>query len=210
MNTVYINVEFGLPSDLTSTAVADRITYVKGLDDRGTIIVINAVEGLLINEMAELIAGDIAGASMFDSITFDVFTGDELDVRLTHEQTVEALKAGALVMTHDGEKIKVEKGITVNCEKIRAVSTEFGIYTDIAKTVNEKYIGKFHNNRDGQVAVATAIKAYLERLETANVLQDPDAYVDPNYESKDDYMFAGVEYDDTDSLERVFLTVLVK
>lgn len=181
--------------------------------DEDVVNVINSVEGLGTVEQAQIIAGMIAGTAINDSITYDVVEGTDLVLRLTHTETVTALESGSLVLTHDGEKIKVEQGITTgkdvdgNACKIRPIRARHAILADLMKVAHDKYIGKLPNNADGQATLISAMMAYLERLENQNVLSAPKVILDPNNKSIGDQVFLIVSYVEIDSMERIFLTI---
>jgi hypothetical protein len=160
-------------------------------------------------EYAPYVAGLIAGTAINKSITYAQVPLDDVNKRLTNAQITAALEAGSLVLVHDGEKVKVEQGLMTSGKKIRAIRSRQAIATDITKTAADAYIGKIDNNPDGQAALIAAVKAYLERLEAANVLMGPVVTLDPQYESKGDSVYLLISYVEVDSMERIFLTINV-
>ncbi|QHZ58596.1 phage tail sheath protein [Brevibacillus sp. NSP2.1] len=160
-------------------------------------------------EYAPYIAGLIAGTAINKSITYAQVPLDDVNKRLTNAQITAALEAGSLVLVHDGEKVKVEQGLMTSGKKIRAIRARQAIATDITKTAADAYIGKIDNNPDGQAALISAIKAYLERLEASNVLMDPAVTLDPEYESVGDSVYLLISFAHVDSIERIFLTINV-
>ncbi|PPA87897.1 phage tail sheath protein [Brevibacillus laterosporus] len=178
--------------------------------------VANLIVGGLVNgkeypscEYAAYIAGLIAGTPINKSITYARLPLDDVNKRLTNAQIEEALEAGSLVLVHNGDYVLVEKGQLTSGAKIRKIRGRQAISTDIPKTAASEYIGKLDNNRDGQAALIAAIKAYLERLGKANVLEDPVVTLDPEFESKGDAVFLYIAYTETDSMERIFLRIHV-
>lgn len=181
------------------------------LDDE---YIVNIVNGVIWNgqsysssEIAPYVAGRIAGTPINQSITYTIVPAEEVQPRLTNAQTKTALEAGSLVLTHDGEKVKVEQGICTSGSKIRSVRARQSIATAITKTAADSYIGRIDNHADGQAALIAAVKAYLETLETANVLTAPSVGLDPAFPSVGDAVYLAISYTEVDSMERVFLTV---
>lgn len=161
------------------------------------------------SEFAPYIAGLVAATPINKSITYTVVPADDVTKRLTNSQTITALQAGSLVLTHDGEKVKIEQGLTTSGEKIRSISARQAVSTDIAKTAKDSYIGKIDNNEAGQTALMNAIKAYLENLQASNVLTELKVELDPQRPSIGDAVFLKISYREIDSMERIFLTVNV-
>lgn len=178
--------------------------------------VINLVNGVVIEdkeyssgEYAAYIAGLVAGTPINQSITYTTVRVDDVTKRLKNSEIEGALKKGSLVLMHDGEKVKVEQGVTTSGDKIRKVSGRQAISTDIERTARESYIGKLDNNEAGQMTLISAIKSYLERLETENVLTDQIVDLDPQRESIGDKVYLVISYTEIDSMERIFLTINV-
>ncbi|MBR8661125.1 phage tail sheath subtilisin-like domain-containing protein [Brevibacillus sp. NL20B1] len=160
-------------------------------------------------EYAPYLAGLIAGTAINRSITYAQVALEDVNKRLTTTQVREALEAGSLVLIHDGEKVKVVTGLVTSGKKIRVIRARQAIATDITMTAADAYIGKIDNNPDGQAALISAIKAYLERLEANNVLMDPAVMLDPENESVGDSVFLLISFAHVDSIERIFLTINV-
>ncbi|MFB9328603.1 phage tail sheath subtilisin-like domain-containing protein [Paenibacillus aurantiacus] len=177
---------------------------------------VNLISGVNVNgteyasaAFAPYIAGLIAGTGINKSITYAPVGASDVTKRLRHSEIQKALQTGSLVLVHDGEKVKVEQGLTASKLKIRAIRARQAISTDIAKTAADSYIGKLDNNADGQAALISAVKAYLERLELNNVLTDIAVGLDPDRASVGDSVFLLISYREIDSMERIFLTVRV-
>jgi Phage tail sheath C-terminal domain/Phage tail sheath protein subtilisin-like domain len=183
------------------------------LSDDYTVNLISGVEyaGDVLNstEFAPFIAGLIAGTPINRSITFKQLPVSDVTKRLTNSQIKTALQAGSLVLVHDGEKVKVEQGLVTSKKKIRAIRARQAVSTDVSKTANDSYIGKIDNNADGHAALISAVKAYLETLENANVLTDIVVGLDPQRASEGDSVFLAISYREIDSMERIFLTINV-
>jgi hypothetical protein len=180
--------------------------------------VVNLISGVTIegvdyssSDYAPFIAGLVAGTPINASITYAVVPVDDVTKRLKNSDIVTALQAGSLVLVNDGEKVKVEQGLTTTKKKIRSIRARHAIATAIDKTARDNYIGKLNNNADGQAALISAVKAYLEQLENSNVLilSDNAVGLDPQHESSGDTVFLAINYTEVDSMEHVFLTVNV-
>ena len=184
--------------------------------------VVNLISGVVLGDGTELtsaeyasyIAGLIAGTAINKSITYSALPIADVTKRLRNSEINTALTSGSLVLVHDGKQVKVEQGITTDSDatkrgKIRIMRARQAVATDIPATARDRYIGKIDNNPAGQAALISAIKAYLETLETNNVLMEPVVTLDPQRPSVGDSVFLAVSYTEVDSMERIFLTINV-
>jgi len=178
--------------------------------------IVNLINGVKIGadtltsaQFAPYVAGVIAGSAVNRSITYAPVAVDDVTKRLTNAQIKTALQAGSLVLSHDGEKVKVEQGLTTSKKKIRAIRARQAVATDVTRTAADSYIGKIDNNADGQAALISAVKAYLETLENANVLTDIQVGLHPQYASTGDSVYLLISYREIDSMERIFLEINV-
>lgn len=184
--------------------------------------VVNLINGVILADGTELhsglyasyIAGLIAGTAINKAITYAELPVVDVNKRFKNSEIESALTSGSLVLVNDGRKVKIEQGVTTNSSeqkrgKIRAIRARQAVATDISYTATDNYIGKLDNNADGQAALISAVKAYLETLEKENVLTKPAVGLDPNYESVGDSVYLAVSYVETDSMERIFLTINV-
>lgn len=181
------------------------------------------------------LAGLIAGTPLQISCTFaplmelkscTSYKKDELDSRID---------LGELVLFNDGEKIKVARGVnslvTVSenkrggFKKIKLVQLMHLIQSDIKKAAEDNYIGKYANNYDNKVLLASAIYGYLLELERAGLAErgqslcriDLEAQrnylISTGYKTKDgrgqeDWEEIDIMYGDTD--DKVFLKARAK
>lgn len=184
--------------------------------------VVNLINGVVLANGSELhsgkyaayIAGLIAGTPINKAITYVELPVVDVNKRFKNSEVESALISGSLVLVNDGRKVKVEQGVTTDSNeqkrgKIRATRARQAVATDIAFTATDNFIGKIDNNADGQAALISAVKAYLETLENENVLTDPDVVLDPNFKSVGDSVYLAVSYVETDSMERIFFTINV-
>lgn len=178
--------------------------------------VVNLINGVEISganyssaAYAPYIAGLIAGTAINKSVTYTQVRVDDVTKRLRNSEIKTALQAGSLVLVNDGVKVKVEQGLVASGKKIRTIRARQAVSTDIATTAADSYIGKIDNNKDGQMALISAIKAYLEQLEDNNVLTDIEVGLDPQRESAGDSVFLAISFTEIDSMEKIYLTINV-
>ena len=131
-------------------------------------------------EYTSRIAGLLAGTPMTISATFaplkEVIGFDQL----TKEQMDQAIGKGQLILYHDGEKIKIARGVNSfttttqdkgeSFKKIKIVDAMHMIEDDIKKTCEDSYIGKYSNSYDNKCVLITAIQAYLDQLVLEGIL----------------------------------------
>jgi hypothetical protein len=177
---------------------------------------VNLISGVVIDgtsytsaKYAPWIAGLVAGTPINRAITYLVAPVADVVTRFTNAQTKTSLSKGSLVLTNDGEKVKVEQGLTTSVSKIRKQRARQAVLNDVTKTASDSYIGQIDNNADGQAALISAVKAYLETLEDANVLTKPSVKLDPQFQSIGDSVYLSISYKEVDSAERIFLTINV-
>ena len=133
-------------------------------------------------EYCSRIAGLLAGTPLQMSATY--FTLPEvIDVpKFTKSELDAKVDAGQFVIFHDGEKVKVARAVnslvTVGATKsedyksIKIVDIMDLIYSDVKRTCEDNYIGKFPNTYDNKVALIVAIQAYLEALRNEELLDE--------------------------------------
>lgn len=177
---------------------------------------VNLITGVNINgneyssaQFAPYIAGLIAGTPINKSITYAQIRATDVSKRLKNSEIRTSLEKGSLVLVHDGEKVKLEQGLVTSKNKVRTMRARQAVATDIPKAAADYYIGKLDNNADGQAALISAIKAYLERLEVNNVLTNIAVGLDPDRPSEGDRVFLQISFTEIDSMERIFLTIKV-
>lgn len=165
-------------------------------------------------DFAPYIAGLVVGTAINKSITYAEIPVVDVTKRLRNSEVNAALTSGSLVLVHDGRKVKVEQGIVTKSDatrrgKIRVVRGRQAVATDVPATACDHYVGKVDNSPDGQAALISAVKSYLETLEVNGVLLDPEVGLDPQRHSVGDSVFLKVSYVEVDSMERIFLTINV-
>lgn len=149
-------------------------------------------------QFASRVAGLIAGTPMTISCTYAPLTEVSDVTRLTREEMDAAEEAGALILFHDGEKVKTGRGInslkTVTSikgeifRKIKLVEAMDMIRSDVRLTIQDSYIGKYPNSYDSKCLLITAIKAYLESLEREGIVQAGSSSVGIDLEAQDAWL----------------------
>lgn len=126
------------------------------------------------------IAGLIAGTPMTISCTYAPLPEVADIERLSKSALDDAIDAGHLMLYHDGEKVKVARGvnsmITATADKgeafkkIKIVEAADMIRHDLSRTCQDSYIGKYANSYDNKCLLISAIKGYFESLELEGIL----------------------------------------
>lgn len=127
-------------------------------------------------------AGLIAGLPLSVSPTYQVLPEVTNVPKLTKAQADAAVDAGKLILYHDGEKVKIARGVTsfvtptqamgADWKKIKVVRVLNKLYADIRKTAEDNYIGKMNNSYMNKLLLVSAMNAYFEGLEQSGIL-DP-------------------------------------
>lgn len=144
------------------------------------------------------IAGLIAGTPMTISCTYAPLAEVSDVTRLTKEQLDTAIDNGEFVLFHDGEKVKVGRGVnslkTTSQEKgeafrkIKIVEAMDMIQNDIRMTAEDGYIGKYANSYDNKCLLIMAVKGYLEELERSGILETGTSVVELDLAAQENYL----------------------
>lgn len=128
------------------------------------------------------IAGLLAGTPLTISATYQVLPEVDAVPTKTKDELDAAIEAGEFICYHDGEKVKVARSVNSltqfidgkgeDFSKIKLVDIQDLIHTDIYKTVEDYYIGKYGNSYDNKCLLINAVQGYFESLELAGLL-DP-------------------------------------
>jgi hypothetical protein len=127
------------------------------------------------------IAGLIAGTPYNSSITFYPLSEvTDLVTKISETAADTAIGLGKLVLIHDGEKVKIARGVnslqTVTADKsdafkkIKIVATLDKINNDIKRTAQDSYIGRVPNSYENKLLLINAINAYFSALEDGDIL----------------------------------------
>lgn len=144
------------------------------------------------------IAGLIAGTPLKIATTFTPLP-EVTDVpRMTNSKLSEEIDKGKFLLFHDGEKVKVARGVNSlvtttadklkSFKKIKLVDIMDLIHADIKKTANDSYIGKFPNSYDYKCILITAIKAYYETLENDELLDRGMSNIEIDIAGQENYL----------------------
>lgn len=144
------------------------------------------------------IAGLIAGTPMTISCTYAPLPEVQEIKRLTKAQLDTAIDNGELVLYHDGEKVKVGRGVnsltttTQNkgdtFRKLKIVEVVDMVGNDIRMTAQDSYIGKYANSYDNKCLLIMAIKGYFEALEQAGILAVNKSVVEIDLAAQENYL----------------------
>lgn len=143
------------------------------------------------------IAGLLAGTPLQQSATYYQLSEVDDVPKFTKAELDKKIDAGEFVIFHDGEKVKVARAVnsltTVGATKsedyksIKIVDIMDLIYTDVKRTCEDSYIGKFANNYDNKCNLIVSIQAYLESLRNDELL-DQDIYTGIDMASQINYL----------------------
>lgn len=150
------------------------------------------------------IAGLIAGTPMTISCTYAPLPEITDVARLAKGDMDTAIDHGEFIVFHDGEKVKVGRGVnslqttTPNkgevFKKIKIVEAVDMIRNDIKMTAQDNYIGKYANSYDNKCLLITAISGYFAQLELEGILQAGSSSVGIDIEAQEAYLqAAGVD-----------------
>lgn len=127
------------------------------------------------------IAGILAGLPFTQSSTYYVLS--EVESITEHDDPDAEIDAGKLILIHDGEKVKIGRGVNslvtlgsdkkADWQKIKIVEIMDMITDDIRDTFEDAYVGKYPNTYDNQILFITAINAYFRSLASDEIL-DPN------------------------------------
>jgi hypothetical protein len=139
-------------------------------------------ENYSVSEYSARVAGLIAGLPLTVAPTFQVLSEVDDVPHMTKSEADAMVDAGKFFLYHDGEKVKVARGVTslvtttetkgADWKKIKLVRILDMVYHDIKSTIEDVYIGKYQNSYENKLLLLSAINAYFEVLEQELVL-DP-------------------------------------
>ncbi|NBI63680.1 phage tail sheath protein [Clostridiales bacterium] len=134
------------------------------------------------------IAGLIAATEAKASCTFAALPEVDMVDKLSRSEANKAVEAGKLILRHDGEKVKIVRGVNSlqtttatkgdQFKKIKIVDIMDMIRGDITKTIEDVYIGKYPNTYDNKCLLVSAIADYLETLEREGLIEDRSVDID--------------------------------
>lgn len=199
-----------------------------GADYEGVISVKNGVilsDGTVLSaaQSTAWVAGATAGAQINQSLTAQAYD-DAVDAgtRYTNAQIEAALRAGEFLFVANNGRAIVEKDINTFRSfapkkgrefcKNRVIRVLDGINNDFKRIFDTFYIGKVDNNDDGRNLLRNECNTYMNTLQGINAIQNFDPSTDvtvlPGVDS--DGVYAEVDVQPVDSIEKVYMKVTVK
>ena len=153
-------------------------------------------------ELLPLVASAIAGQQLWESLTYLILPIIEDCVHLTRAQADAAIAAGKLILYHDGEKVKIARGVTSlttvtptagavygpEWRKIKVVRILNRIEDDVRVAIEDSYIGKMPNDYVHKQLLIAAVLDYLRALEAAGVLRTGSSTLDIHLEKQRTYL----------------------
>lgn len=134
------------------------------------------------------IAGLLAGTDLKSSCTYAVLEELTDCTSLSEEQMNEAIGEGKLIVYHDGEKVKVVRGVNSlttetdtkgrQFKKIKIVEAMDAITESVKKTIQDKYIGKMPNSFDNKCLLISEIQDYYTELMKEEIIAQASIEID--------------------------------
>jgi len=144
------------------------------------------------------IAGLIAGTPIKVSCTYAPLTEVSDIDKLTKSEMDAAIDAGKCILYHDGEKVKIGRGVnslttTTDAKgslfkKIKIVEAVDLIQHDIKLVAQDNYIGQYTNSYDNKCVLISAIKDYFTGLEKSDILKVGSSTVGIDVDAQDAYL----------------------
>lgn len=161
------------------------------------------------------IAGLLAGTPAAMASTFAVLEDAADCERMEREEIDKMIDGGKFVVFHDGEKVKVARGVnslqtitedkSETWKKIKVVEIMDMIHDDLVFLVEDNYIGKYPNTYSNKCLVLSAIMDYLEEISMEGLL---DSYtVDFDTAAIKQYIieYKGVSKDEAEAMDEATL-----
>lgn len=152
----------------------------------------NAAGEVTAAEYCARIAGILAGIPMGMSATYAALPELTAVTDRTTEEQETAIKAGKLILIHDGLQAKIARAVnsltTIPPEgkqdwsRIKIVEGMDLISYYLRTTIENEYLGRYPNTYDNKQILVTAISDYFRYLERAGVLSAGESYAEVDYE----------------------------
>ena len=117
--------------------------------------------------------------------------------RSTQEQEA-AIKAGKLILIHDGVKAKIARGVNslttipatgkADWSKIKIVEGMDLLTYYLRTTIQDQYVGRYANTYDNKCVLVTAIQTFLAELEGQGVLSSGESWAEIDVEAQEECM----------------------
>lgn len=218
--------------DTAADAVSKAVARSASFNHEGIVNVgVGAVLGSVNYSSAQIsayVAGLIAGQQLSESTTYAAASFSDVTRRWTRSEQETAVKNGVFLLYHDGQKVKVLRGMNTlislrqgqnaSWKKVRTIRVMDTINSDLLLTAEDNYIGKVNNTEEGRLALIEASKQYMLTLSRAGVIESAtyDVYLDPVYYGtgatltpEADQVYIKWEAQLTDVMEQIFGTFIV-
>ena len=133
-------------------------------------------------EFTSRISGIVASMPLSMSVTYQQLPEVENVEALTKSAIDEKIGDGELVLMNDGRKVKIARGVTSvtttgvatpeSFKKIKVLAIADLIKSDITRTLQDSYIGKYPCDYDHKCLLISAINSYLQTLEREMLLDE--------------------------------------
>ncbi len=150
------------------------------------------------SEYSPRIAGLIAGLPLTVAPTFRVLTEVGNVSKMTKAEADTKIDAGKLILYHDGEKVKIARGVTsltttteakgADWKKIKLVRILDTLYHDVKDTIEDAYIGAIQNSYENKLLLIAAINSYYQVLEQEGILDPGKNKCEINIEAQKTYL----------------------
>lgn len=145
-------------------------------------------------EFCARLAGILAGIPVSMSATNVAIPELASVTKRTKEEQEEAIKAGKLILIHDGIQAKIARAVNSlttipkdgaeDWSKIKIVQGMDTISYYLHSTIDSSYVGRYANTYDNKQLLVAAIQDYFNYLEAANVLASGSSFVEVDYEGQ--------------------------
>lgn len=145
-------------------------------------------------EFCARLAGILAGIPVSMSATNVAIPELASVTKRTKEEQEEAIKAGKLILIHDGIQAKIARAVNSlttipkdgaeDWSKIKIVQGMDSISYYLHSTIDSSYVGRYANTYDNKQLLVAAIQDYFNYLEAANVLASGSSFVEVDYEGQ--------------------------
>ena len=149
----------------------------------------------------------LASIPQTESATYYVL--DDVTAVTEIENEDEAVEAGKIFITFDGEKYKLSRAVNSkttlaanekkDLKKIKITEGKIIVKGDIYKVFRDKYIGKCNNDYNDRLSLVSEINRYLTNLAYEGILNiDYDNHVELDVQAMRDYMETEADTDTSD------------
>ena len=210
------------PPDATAAYFTEKLVEpnaAKAPDDMGIIdfaetdgAIAEGAATYTAGQYASRIAGVLAGIPAGMSATYaPLMELTAVTPRSTQEQEA-AIKAGKLILIHDGVKAKIARGVNslttipatgkADWSKIKIVEGMDLLTYYLRTTIQDEYVGRYANTYDNKCVLVTAIQTFLAELEGQGVLSSGESWAELDTEAQEKWMRSqGIETADMTAQE---------